>query len=116
MQTQKEALPQGSGPPLADKKTEIAPPGNSASPIKAEQPSEKPIQPTKPTTVPALAPALLQTEQMREVNRPASERKATGPKKAPETLRIPSSETPDPADIINWLQQEKRKSGNRPNP
>jgi hypothetical protein len=31
-------------------------------------------------------------------------------------LRIPSSETPDPADIINWLLQEKRKGGNRPNP
>ena len=116
MQTQKEALPQGAGPPLADKKTEIAPPGNSASPIKAEQPSEKPIQPTKSPTTPASAPAPLQTEQMSKVNRPASERKSAGAKKAPETLRIPSSETPDPADIINWLLQEKRKSGKRPTP
>ncbi|MGB5422386.1 MAG: AAA family ATPase [Desulfobacterales bacterium] len=116
MQTQKEALPQGAEPPLADKKTKIAPPGNSASPIAAEQPPKKPIQATKSPTPPVSAPAPLQTEQMTKVNRPLPERRSPGPKKAPETLRIPSSETPDPADIIHWLLQEKRKSGKRPNP
>lgn len=116
MQTQKQALPQDAGPPLTEKKTEIAPPEKSASQIVAEQPPEKPIRPTKSPTAPALAPAPLQTEQMREVNRPASERKSAGPKVAPQKLRIPSSETPDPADIVNWLLQEKRKGGNRPNP
>jgi hypothetical protein len=116
MQTQNQALPQSAGPPLADKKSEAASPGRSASPLAAEQPPEKPIQSTKSPTRPVSAPAALQTEQMSKVNRPASERKSAGPKKAPETLRIPSSETPDPADIINWLLQEKRKSGKRPNP
>jgi hypothetical protein len=116
MQTQKQALTQDAGPPLADKKTEVAPLGNSANPIVAKQPPEKPIQPTKSPTTPALAPAPLQTEQMSKVNRPASERKAARPKRAPEVLRTPSSETPDPADIINWLLQEKRRGRNRPNP
>ncbi|MGD8365302.1 MAG: hypothetical protein PVI36_10305, partial [Desulfobacterales bacterium] len=116
MQTQKQALTQNVGPPLADKKTDIAPPGNSTNPIVAEKPPEKPIQTTKSPTAPALAPAPLQTEQMSEVNRPASKRKSAGLKKAPEALRIPSSETPDPADIVKWLLQEKRKGGNRPNP
>ena len=67
MQTQKQALPQGAGPPLTDKKTEIAPPEKSASPIVAEKPPEKPIQPTTSPTAPALAPATLQTEQMGEI-------------------------------------------------
>ncbi|MGD9241940.1 MAG: AAA family ATPase [Desulfobacterales bacterium] len=116
MQTQKQALTQNVGPPLADKKTDIAPPGNSTNPIVAEKPPEKPIQTTKSPTAPALVPAPLQTEQMSEVNRPASKRKSAGLKKAPEALRIPSSETPDPADIVKWLLQEKRKGGNRPNP
>jgi type II secretory pathway predicted ATPase ExeA len=116
MQTQKQSLPQGTGLPLANKKTEIAPPEKSANPIVVEQPPEKPIQPKKSPTAPVLTPALLQTKQMPEVNRPASQKKAAGPKKVSETLRIPSSETPDPADIVNWLLQEKRKGGNRPNP
>jgi general secretion pathway protein A len=116
MQPQKEALPQGAEPPLADKKTDIATPPNSASPVAVEQPPEKPIQPTKSPATPASAPAPLQTEQMSKVNRPLPERKSPGPKKAPETLRVPSSKTPDPADIIHWLLQEKRKSGKRPNP
>lgn len=115
-QTQKEALPQGAGPPLTDKKTEIAPPEKSASPIVAEQPPEKSIQPTKSPITPALAPAPLKTEQMSKVNRPAPERKSADPKRAPEALRIPSSETPDPSDVISWLLQQKRKGGKRPNP
>jgi hypothetical protein len=82
-----------------------------------EKPPEKPIQPTKSPTAPALAPAPLQTEQMREVNLPASQRKSAGLKKAPQSLQIPSSETPDPANIVNWLLQQKRnKGGKRPNP
>ncbi|MGA9237234.1 MAG: hypothetical protein WBV91_20605, partial [Desulfobacterales bacterium] len=113
MQKQKLALPQRAGSPFTDKKNKIAPPEKSVSPIVAEKPTEKPIQPTKSPT----APAPLQTEQMSEVNRPASQRKATALKKAPQTLQIPSSETPDPADIVNWLLRQKRnKSGNRPNP
>jgi hypothetical protein len=83
----------------------------------AEQPPEKPIQPTKSPTAPAPAPAPLQTEQMGEVNRPASQGKSAALKKVPQTLPIPSSETPDPADIVNWLLQQKRnKGGKRPNP
>jgi type II secretory pathway predicted ATPase ExeA len=116
-QTQKQALPQGAGPPLADKKTEIAPPEKTANPVVAEQPPEKSTQPTKSPITPALAPAPLQTEQMREVNPPASQRKSTGLRKAPQSLQIPSSGTPDPADIVNWLLQQKRnKGGKRPNP
>lgn len=115
-QTQKEALPQGAKPPLTDKKTEIAPPEKSASPIVAEQPPKKSIQPTKSPITSALAPALLKTEQMSKVNRPAPERKSADPKRAPEALRITSSETPDPSDVINWLLQQKRKGGKRPNP
>jgi type II secretory pathway predicted ATPase ExeA len=117
IQTQKQTLPQGTEPPLTEKQPEIAPPEKSVSPIVTEKPPEKPIQPTKSPTAPALAPAPLQTEQMREVNRPASQRKSTGLKKAPQSLQIPSSETPDPADIVNWLLQQKRnKGGKRPNP
>ncbi|MGA9476585.1 MAG: AAA family ATPase [Desulfobacterales bacterium] len=116
MQTQKQALPQGAEPPLTDKKIEIVPPEKSASPIVAEHPPEKPIQPTKSPTAPPLAPAPLQKEQKSKVNRPASERESARPKRNPEALRTPSSEKPDPADIINWLLQEKRKGGNRPNP
>ncbi|MGB5620553.1 MAG: AAA family ATPase [Desulfobacterales bacterium] len=116
MQTQKRALTQGAGQPLADKKTEVAPLGNSANPIVAEHPLEKTLNPMKSPIAPALAPAPLQTEQMSKVNRPASKRKSARPKKAPEVLRPPSSETPDPADIVKWLLQEKRKGGNRPNP
>ncbi len=116
MQTQKQAVTQDAGPPRAEKKTEVAPLGNAANPIVAEHPPEKPIQPTKSPIAPALAPAPLQTEQMSKVNRPASKRKSAGLKKAPEALRIPSSETPDPADIVKWLLQEKRKGGNRPKP
>jgi type II secretory pathway predicted ATPase ExeA len=117
IQTQNQALPQGTEPPLTEKQPEIAPPEKSVSPIVTEKPPEKPIQPTKSPTAPALAPAPLQTEQMREVNRPASQRKSTGLKKAPQSLQIPSSETPDPADIVNWLLQQKRnKGGKRPNP
>jgi general secretion pathway protein A len=112
MQTQKQALPQGAEPPLADKEIEIAPPGNSARPIATEQPPEEPIQPTKSPTAPPLAPTPLQTEQIRKINRPALERKSAGPERAPETLRSPSSEKPDPADIVNWLLQEKREGGN----
>ncbi|MGA8017708.1 MAG: AAA family ATPase [Desulfobacterales bacterium] len=113
MQKQKLALPQRAGSPFTDKKNKIAPPEKSVSPIVAEKPTEKPIQPTKSPT----APAPLQTEQMSEVNRPASQRKATALKKAPQTLQIPSSETPDPADIVNWLLRQKRnKGGKRPNP
>ena len=115
-QTQKQAVAQDAGPPLADKKTEIAPPEKSANPIVAEQPPEKPNQPTKSPTTPALAPAPLQKEQISKVNKPASERESARPKRNPEALRTPSSETPDPADIINWLLQEKHKGGNRPNP
>ena len=116
IQTQKQALPQGAGPPLADKKTENAPPEKSASPIVAEQSPEKPNQPMKSPTAHALAPTPVQAEQASKVNRPEPERKSARPNKAPEALRTPSSETPDPADIINWLLQEKRKDGNRPNP
>ncbi|MDP4726884.1 MAG: hypothetical protein NWS07_06295, partial [Desulfobacterales bacterium] len=116
MQTQKQAMTQDAGPPRAEKKTEVAPLGNAANPIVAEHPPEKPIQPTKSPTAPPLAPAPLQTEQMSKVNRPALERRAARPKRNPEALRTPSSETPDPADIINWLLQEKHKGGNRPNP
>ncbi|MGA8242183.1 MAG: AAA family ATPase [Desulfobacterales bacterium] len=116
MQTQKQALPQGAEPPLTDKKIEIAPPEKSASPIVAEHPPEKPIQPTKSPTAPPLAPAPLQKAQISKVNRPAPERESARPKRNPEALRTPSSEKPDPADIINWLLQEKRKGGNRPNP
>ena len=117
MQKQKLALPQRAGSPFTDKKTKIAPPEKSVSPIVVEKPPEKPIQPTKSPTAPALAPVPLQTEQMREVNLPASQRKSAGLKKAPQSLKIPSSETPDPADIVNWLLQQKRiKGGKRPNP
>ena len=91
IQTQNQALPQGTEPPLTEKQPEIAPPEKSVSPIVTEKPPEKPIQPTKSPTAPALAPAPLQTEQMREVNRPASQRKSTGLKKAPQSLQIPSS-------------------------
>jgi len=116
IQTQKQALPQGAEPPLTDKKTEIAPPGNSASPIVAEKPPEKPIQPTTSPTAPAPAPATLHTEKMGEIYRPASQRKSAALKKAPQTLPIPSSETPDPSDIVNWLLLQKRNGGKRPNP
>jgi type II secretory pathway predicted ATPase ExeA len=51
------------------------------------------------------------------VLRPASQKKTADLKKAPQTLQIPASETPDPADIVNWLLQQKRnKGGKRPNP
>ena len=117
IQKQKLALPQRAGSPFTDKKTKIAPLEKSVSPIVVEKPPEKPIQPTKSPTAPALAPAPLQTEQMREVNLPASQRKSAGLKKAPQSLQIPSSETPDPANIVNWLLQQKRnKGGKRPNP
>jgi type II secretory pathway predicted ATPase ExeA len=113
---QKEALPQVAGIPRVNKKTQVAPLGNSANPTVAEQPPEKSSQPTKSPIAPALAPAPLKTEQMSKVNRPAPERKSADTKRAPEALRNPSSETPDPADVINWLLQLKRKGGNRPNP
>jgi type II secretory pathway predicted ATPase ExeA len=117
IQTQKQTLPQGTEPPLTEKKPEIASPEKSVSPIVAEQPPEKPIQPTKSPTASAPAPAPLQSEQMGEVNRPASQGKSAALKKVPQTLPIPSSETPDPADIVNWLLQQKRnKGGKRPNP
>lgn len=117
IQTQKKALPQGAEPPLTDEKPEIAAPEKSVSPIAAEKPPEKPIHPTTSPTAPALVPATLQTEQMVDVNRTASQRKPASLKKDPQTLPIPSPETPDPADIVNWLLQQKRHKGaKRPHP